>query len=306
MRYRGRNLAEVLSLPRALRIIGALATVVTGLFIGPFHLAAQNREIIWSDQEKPILESLHGLRSLVDDLRAQQTRQLALDIRELPAGENKLILASGLANLSTEGDFGHDTLQEVATTLAAALTEHPAPEERGGPAGPYLELAALVRYEHTQASLDSPEFAKAMEQLKADDQKRQEADFTLLDLHGKSWNLKSLKGKVVLLNFWATWCPPCRKEIPDLDALYNHFRKQGLVILAISDEDANKVKPFIAAQGISYSVLLDPGRKVNTLFNVNGIPKTFIYNRSGKLATESIDMRTRQQFLVMLAQAGLH
>ena len=141
--------------------------------------------------------------------------------------------------------------------------------------------------------------------MEANDQKRQQADFTLTDLEGKSWTLKSLQGKVVLVNFWATWCPPCRKEMPDLDALYKQFQKQGLVILAISDEDADKVKPLIAEKGISYTVLLDPGRKVNTLFNVMGIPKTFIYDRSGKLTAESIDMRTHKQFLEMLAQSGL-
>jgi peroxiredoxin len=93
--------------------------------------------------------------------------------------------------------------------------------------------------------------------------------------------------------------------MPDLESLNKQFQKQGLVILAISDEDASKVKTFIAEQGISYAVLLDPGRKVNTLFHVMGIPKTFIYDRSGKLAAESIDMRTPKQLLGLLAQAGL-
>jgi peroxiredoxin len=275
------------------------------LLAAPSRLPAQHEQVSLSAQEKPIMQALHGLRSLPDDARARETRKLALDIRALPVGGNKLALANGLANLSTEGDFGHDTLQEVATTLAAALAEHPAPEERGEPAMAYLELAQLVRYEHVQASVDSPQFGKAMAELEADDQKRQQADFTLTDLEGKTWSLKSLQGKVVLVNFWATWCPPCRKEIPDLESLHKQFEKQGLVILAISDEDVSKVKPFIAAQGVSYTVLLDPGRKVNILFHVMGIPKTFIYDRSGKLAAESIDMRTRQQFLGLLAQAGL-
>jgi len=295
-----------------LRTIGAVGVWVAGLLVAPAGLPAQHpqistgrMQISWNEQEKPIVQALHGLRSMPDDARARETKQLALDIRALPAGDRKLGLANGLANLSTEGDFGRDTLQEVATTLAAALAEHPAPEERGEPAMPYLELAQLVRYEHVQASVDSPQFGKAMSELEADDQKRQQADFTLTDLEGKPWSLKSLQGKVVLVNFWATWCPPCRKEMPDLESLYKQFQKQGLVILAISDEDASKVKPFIAGQGISYTVLLDPGRKVNTLFHVMGIPKTFIYDRSGKLAAESIDMRTRKQFLGLLAQAGL-
>jgi peroxiredoxin len=278
---------------------------VVGLLVAPWRPAAQRRQVSWSEQEKPIAQVLHGLRSLPDEARAQATRQLALDIRALPAGGNKLVLAQGLANLSTEGDFGHDTLQEVATTLAAALAEIPVLEQQGEPAAAYLELAQLVRYEHVQAAVDSPQFGKAMAELAADDQKRQQADFTLADLDGKPWSRKSLEGKVVLVNFWATWCPPCRKEIPDLESLYQQFEKQGLVILAISDEDAGKVKPFIAEQGVSYTVLLDPGRKVNTLFHVMGIPKTFIYDRSGKLVAESIDMRTRKQFLGLLAQAGL-
>jgi peroxiredoxin len=93
--------------------------------------------------------------------------------------------------------------------------------------------------------------------------------------------------------------------MPDLETLYQQFKEQGLVILAISDEDAGKVRPFIAQQKVTYPILLDPGRKVNELFQIEGIPKTFVYNRNGKLVAQSIDMRTRRQFLEMLAQAGL-
>jgi peroxiredoxin len=109
----------------------------------------------------------------------------------------------------------------------------------------------------------------------------------------------------VLVNFWATWCPPCRKELPDLETLYTRFKDQGLVILAISDEDAGKVKSFIAARDIQFPILLDPGRKVNELFQIEGIPKSFVYDRGGKLVAQSIDMRTMRQFLEMLSRAGL-
>jgi peroxiredoxin len=168
-----------------------------------------------------------------------------------------------------------------------------------------VELASLVRYEHVQTTLDAPQFAAAMAKLEADDSKRRQANFTLTDLHGKAWNLKDLRGKVVLVNFWATWCPPCRKEMPDLEALYLQFQDQGFVVLAISDEDASTVNPFLAERTITYPVLLDPGRKVNEQFQIEGIPKSFVYDRSGKLVAQSIDMRTQRQFLEMLAQAGL-
>jgi peroxiredoxin len=207
--------------------------------------------------------------------------------------------------LSTEGDFGHDMLQEVATTLAAALREQPLPAEKAQPPRPYVELAELVRYEHVQATLDDPQFAAAVSKIEADNVRREQADFTLTELSGKTWTLKEQRGKVVVLNFWATWCPPCRKEMPDLETLYQQFKDQGLVILAISDEDAGKVKPFVAQQKVTYPILLDPGRKVNELFQIEGIPKTFVYDRNGKLVAQSIDMRTRRQFLEMLAQAGL-
>ncbi len=222
--------------------IGLFLVAVALLYSEPF--LAQKQEIVWSAQEKPIADQIHGLRKLPDDVRASTTRELALQIRQLPATPNKLRLAVGLASLSTEGDFGHDTLQEVATTLADTLRQQPVPDEKGQPAAPYVELAELVRYEHVQTTLDAPQFKAAMAKLEADDKVRQEADFTLTDLQGKTWTLSALHGKVVLVNFWATWCPPCRKEMPDLEALYNRFKDQGLIILAISDEEAEKSATF--------------------------------------------------------------
>jgi peroxiredoxin len=255
--------------------------------------------------EKAIADQIGHLRRLPDDVRAKTTRQLALEIRQLPSSPNKLNLASGLANYSTEGDFGRDTLQEVTTTLAEALREQPQKMSGADPSYPYVQLAMLVRYEKMKGGSDDPQFTMAMKKLAEDDAAREHAEFTLTDLEGKSWTLQSLHGKVVLVNFWATWCPPCRKEMPDLDALYRKFKDRGLVVLAISDEEIAKVKPFLAEQNLSFPILLDPGRKVNEMFRINGIPKTFIYDREGKLAAQSIDMRTEKQFLELLSQAGL-
>ena len=266
---------------------------------------AQEQKIVWSHREKPIADQINGLRAMPDGIRALTTKNLAIEIRKLPAAPNKLQLADHLAMLSTEGDFGHEMLQEVATTLADALHEQPIPAKQEQIAHPYIELAQLVTYEHLQVTLDDRQFAAAVAKMHSDDALREQADFTLQDLNGESWNLRKQHGKVVVLNFWATWCPPCRKEMPDLETLYQQFKDQGLVILAISDEDAGKVKPFIAERKVTYPILLDPGRKVNERFQIEGIPKTFVYDRNGKLVSQSIDMRTRRQFLEMLAQAGL-
>jgi peroxiredoxin len=293
--------------PRVVRTCLYIAALSVGaiLLFSARPSSAQRQEIVWSEQEKPIVQQLRGLRQVPDEKRGQVTKDLALEIRKLPASTNKLTLAKGLANLSTEGDFGHDTLEEVATTLAAALGEQPPPANGTQPADPYVELATLVRYEHVHASSDSPQFAAAMSKLENDDRSREHADFTLNDLEGKPWSLQALHGKVVLVNFWATWCPPCRKEMPDLDKLYQEFKDLGLLILAISDEDTSKVQPFIAEHHYTYPILLDPGSKVHRTFRVEGIPKSFVYDRNGKLAAEAIDMRTRKQFLAMLAQAGI-
>ena len=269
-------------------------------------LSQQKPQRIWSDSAKPIVETLRHLRSVPDDQRGEVTRKLALQIRALPASQDKSDLALHLAGLSTEGDFGAANLQEVTTTLAATLKDSPAaPEKNGEPNYAYSELASLVRYEHMKADLDDPQYKAAMSELEAQDQRLQSADFKLTDLKGKTWDLRSLRGKVVLVNFWATWCPPCRKEMPDLEALSTQYEKQGLIVLGITDEPADTIHGFLAKQNYTYPILFDPERQAAKQFGINGIPKSFVYDRDGKLVAQSIDMRTRAQFQSMLAEAGL-
>ena len=283
----------------------ALSSVSAAIIILCFAMSASaQNQIQWTEQEKPIVDSIKHLRSVPDDKRPQVTRDLAAQIRKLPAGDHKVQLATALASLSTEGDFGQDTLQAVATTLEETLKQHRVPEEKGQPAYPYLALAQLVRYEHVDASLDDPQYKSAMARFESDDQQRANANFTLTDLDGHSWTLKSLRGKVVIVNFWATWCPPCRKELPDLEKLSQRFQDQ-LVVLALSDEDIAKIKPFVEQQKLTYPILLDRGGEVAKLYDVEGIPKTFVYDRDGKLVAQAIDMRTQNQFLEMLSKAGL-
>jgi len=193
---------------RSLALAGAILVV-------PFSSVIAQEKVLWSDQERPIVEQIRGLRKLDDTVRSRATKEVALEIRHLPVVPNKLRLALALAHLSTEGDFGGDTLQEVTTTLAEAVREQPpARGEQGQPHDAYAELASLVRYEHMQANSSAPQFAESMAALAADDAKREKADFTLRDLQGKTWHLRDLKGTIVLVNFWATWCPP----LPQRDA----------------------------------------------------------------------------------------
>ena len=151
---------------------------------------SQEQQLAYTAPEKAIADQLRGLRAVPDAERGKVTRQMAIDIRALPAGSpRRLVLASGLANLSTEGDYGRATLEEVAKTLAGALVEKPQPlDPQGSPAPPYLTLAQLARYEGITVNLADPAYARAMKQLEALDQKRAQADFTLTDLNGKRWS----------------------------------------------------------------------------------------------------------------------
>lgn len=274
------------------RPIVLLAALALGVCVG-----AQRQP---TDAEVAVSNRLASLRSLPDDQRAKATREIAFEIRKLPAGPPKVNLASSLTNLSTEGDFGRGTLQAVADTLAVAVKESPPAQKTA-----YVQLANLARYEGIKIDLATAGYTAAVTEVDALEAARKKVDFTLSDLGGKSWTLSELKGKVVLVNFWATWCPPCKKEMPDLDALYTHFKDKGFVILAITDEKPEVVNAYLKEHPVGYPVLLDPDRKVNTAYQIDGIPKNLVYDRKGKLVAQSIDMRTMNQFLGMLSKAGL-
>ena len=247
-----------------------------------------------------IRQRMGQLRGLPTDAdRARMAIALAAEIRALPAGTEKLDLASGLCNLSTEGDLGKEALAAVAAALAAAM------RDSSPGAGNYMELASLVRYEHVPAPAEDPALEAAMAVLALREQLVGENGFTLTAMDGKAYNLDALRGRVVLLNFWATWCPPCRKEMPDMEKLYQRFSAKGLTVLAVSDEERETVAGFLRKQSYTFPVLLDPGGKVGAAFNVEGIPKSFLFDRGGKLVAQAIDMRTERQFLAMLQQAGL-
>jgi thiol-disulfide isomerase/thioredoxin len=252
-----------------------------------------------------IIAQLKTLRSLSATDRPVTSVKLAHAIAALPAGERKVQLATGLAGLSTEGDQGQATLDAAGETLAGALKETPIAAKGDEVPEPYMELAQLVKYVNVKATLDDPQFTRALAKLAENDADVAKADFTLSDLNGKPYKLSDLRGKVVLVNFWATWCPPCRREMPDLDKLNARFGPQGLVVLSISDENMAKVGPFIASSGYRPAVLLDPGGAVHKEFHIEGIPKTYLFDRSGKLVGETIDQCTERQFLNLLAKADL-
>jgi peroxiredoxin len=115
-------------------------------------------------------------------------------------------------------------------------------------------------------------------------------DFTLPDLNGKLHRLAQYRGKVVFLNLWATWCPPCRMEMPGMERLYRRLGGRDFVMLAVSADEGGKdaVAPFVAEMGLTFPVLLDPEGHLSPRYGVTGYPETFLIDRNGQVVNHTI------------------
>ena len=118
-------------------------------------------------------------------------------------------------------------------------------------------------------------------------------DFSLPDLEGNSRRLSSFHGKVVLLHFWATWCPPCRAAIPSLEALYQAYKHQGFEVLAVASDvrGGEVVQPFMTKHRLTFLSLQDTNSHVTRLYGVTTLPTTYVLDREGRLVTVEIGNR---------------
>lgn len=109
-------------------------------------------------------------------------------------------------------------------------------------------------------------------------------DFTLRTLDGRNLRLQEQRGRVVLVNFWATWCGPCRVEMPHLNRLHDKYRAAGLVLLGVNvDEDPRAAAGVAAKLGVQFPVLLDTDKAVSRLYDLNSMPSTVLIDRDGKV-----------------------
>ena len=127
-------------------------------------------------------------------------------------------------------------------------------------------------------------------------------DFTLDLLDGKSVKLSDYRGKLVFLNFWATWCPPCRSEMPAMQALYDKLKDRGFVILAVDlAEEAGVVRDYIRANKLTFPVLLDTSGAVGGTYGAESIPTTYIVDREGRILARGIGAQWKWDSPEMIA-----
>lgn len=131
------------------------------------------------------------------------------------------------------------------------------------------------------------------------------APFTLADLAGKQVSLADLKGKVVMLDFWATWCGPCRIELPRVDKLSRDLADKGLVVLAITAESREQASAYLEKNKLGLRCLIDAGGKVNGSYGIQAIPTVVVIDRNGNVSDFLVGLQTEKSLLAAVKKAGI-
>jgi peroxiredoxin len=186
--------------------------------------------------------------------------------------------------------------------------------EQGGEAETPAELAeaepiqtGTVEVEETSNGVTPPaqttEVTKPLpslsaEHLPAPDDRDPAPEFTLADISGKQVKLSDFRGKVVILDFWATWCPPCRMEVPHFISLYNDYKAHGLEIVGVSlDQNGiQAVVPFVEQKGINYVSLIGNAQIARLYGGIRNIPTAFVIDRNGRIASKHVGYKGREAF----------
>ena len=123
--------------------------------------------------------------------------------------------------------------------------------------------------------------------------KKKAPEFSLEGLGGRKVELRNFKGKIIFLTFWATWCGPCKEEMPSIEALHQHFKGKDFVVLtvAVDLEGAIPVEKFIAKHGYTFYVLVDSKNQILDLYRVAGIPMTFLIDKKGRIIGKALGPR---------------
>jgi peroxiredoxin len=216
------------------------------------------------------------------------------------------------ADSKIEGLFAEAALEWIGALDAAVdsndrmlLQE----QERGALDSEFQKLDELFQQRDFAFSQPHPSIVSRRALARLDAAANEIADFSLISADGMTFRLRDLKGKIVLIDFWATWCPPCRDAVPSLEKIHRDWNDKGVVVLGVDDESAGAIRSFNSKNGVTYPTLLDPDRKVHELFGVDGngqgIPLSVVFDRDGKFVGRVPYPHNEESFLGVLRKAGL-
>ena len=122
-------------------------------------------------------------------------------------------------------------------------------------------------------------------------------DFNLKDQYGVVHSLENYKGKVIFLNFWATWCPPCKKEMPDVESIYKEYgeNKKDVIILGVNSEKENEVKKFLKDKGYTFPTVIDENSEVMRKYFIQAFPTSFVIDKEGNVYGYVMGGLTKEQ-----------
>ena len=253
------------------------------------------------------------------DLTVEQRRETFEEIwtvaRELPLWERFTSMRHTFweaVESKMDGIFGPAVLAWIETLDVAAKSNETMllrAHENGEFHDAYNRLAELLEERDYNLPQPHPSIMARRDLRSLDHAAHYGTDFSLSSLDGKRFQLSDLKGKVVMIDFWATWCPPCRDALPAIEKIQQQWRDRGLVVLGISDEASHVIQSFLTKNPISYPTLLDPDRRVHNLFgqdgNGQGIPLTVVFDRDGNFLGRVPYPHNEENFLAVLKKAGL-
>ncbi len=235
------------------------------------------------------------LQQLIDDsliLQAAEAAGMTASEEEVTSFLEELKRAHNLTDqtLAESLEAEGATLDDLKTTIRqAVLVDRYIQEQIAVGVSPREREAVLARWLETQRSLANVQIltdksAKPTLKRRSPAVRAPAPDFTLPDLDGNQVTLSDLRGQAILINFWATWCPPCRLEMPGIQAVYEQYQDQGFRVLAVDiQEPPDTVRAFVEEMGLTFTILLDETGAVSQQYQVRGIPTSFFVNRQGTI-----------------------
>jgi len=291
--------------------------------LGTLSIADAADEIVRSDWPIIRITELSSLLNnrpeMTPDQMSSIAKHMMKEIESMSNDVDRVEAAQTLFDNAMDFPMSAEVRSDVAGTLVAALAsingheqalvqEYHLRGQSGGSFHAFGELGfvafALPEYRTSDPKI-APLLTLSQSLVSLTSLLNQRIDFELTALDGETrQQLKTYRGKTVLLNFWATWCPPCRREMPILEKLHQESKDKTFTVLTITDEEPKVVSNYVSANHLTMPILIDPESKVQELYGRRGIPHTVIISPEGKITQQFYGMRSEAEYLDNLRAAG--